>query len=216
MVKSTAKKQVHTVIFDLDGTLSDTVILTMGALRRIAPGYGFEVPPEEFVRKVTGYAAPEFYRRLFPDAPQDVLDIAGPLISQGEMDELASVKGQILFDGCREMLSRLKDLGVNMYLASTGSRNHVYTIISESGIEDYFASIACGLKDKTETLREMIGGRAPGGFVMVGDMIKDQRAAHDNGITSIGACYGYCDRETAAFDFYIDHPLELFDLLSFQ
>ena len=210
------KTPVHTIIFDLDGTLSDTVILTMGALERIAPEYGLEVPPVSFVRKVTGYATPEFYYHMFPDAPQEVLDIAGPLISQGEMDELVTVKEKVLFDGCREMLERLKKMRVTMYLASTGSENHVYTIVSESGIRDYFASIACGLKDKTEAVCEMIGGRDRSGFVMVGDMMKDQKAARDNGIVSVGACYGYCNRETADFDFYIDHPMELFDLLSFQ
>jgi len=210
------KIPVHTVVFDLDGTLSDTVILTMGALRRIAPEYGLEIPPESFVREVTGYATPEFYRRMFPDTPQAVLDIAGPLISQGEMDELVSVKEKVLFDGCIEMLERLKELDVCMHLASTGSENHVYTIISESGIEDYFASIAYGLKEKTDAVREMIGGGDRSGFVLVGDMIKDQKAARDNGIVSVGACYGYCNRDTADFDFYISHPMELFDIIVFK
>jgi len=216
MVKRQTVKQVHTVIFDLDGTISDTVILTMRSLNRYAPGYGLEVPAEENVRASTGYAAAEFYRRMFPGAPQDVIDIAGPVISQGEMEELDVVKEKVLFDGCLEMLERLKGLGVKIYIASTGSRHHVYSIISKSGIENYFDMISCECTEKTGVVREMIGGGDKGGFVFVGDMIIDQVAARENEIVSIGACYGYCDRETADFDLYIDHPLELFDILEFQ
>jgi phosphoglycolate phosphatase-like HAD superfamily hydrolase len=209
------KNPIHTVIFDLDGTLSDTVILTMGALNRIAPEFGLEVPKEKDVRESTGYAAWEFYCRMFPGTPHDILKIAGPLISQGELDELVSIKEKVLFDGCTEMLKRLNQLGIRMYIASTGSKDHVYTILSESGILDYFDLISCERADKTEMIRDMINGRDKSGFAMVGDMIKDQEAARNNGILSIGACFGYCDRETSDFDLYIDHPMDLFDILDF-
>jgi HAD superfamily hydrolase (TIGR01549 family) len=209
------KNSIHTIIFDLDGTLSDTVILTMGALNRISPMFGLEVPPEKKVREATGYVAHEFYREMFPDAPADVLDIAGPLISQGEMEEFESIKEKVLFDGCTEMLKRLKELGITLYIASTGSRDHVNTILSGSGIKDFFDLISCDSADKTEMIKAMIKSRDKSGFVMVGDMIKDQVAARNNGILSVGACYGYCNRETSDFDLYIDHPMELFDILGF-
>jgi len=44
-------------------------------------------------------------------------------------------------------------------------------------------------------------------------MKKDTDGARANGIKSVGACYGYCLRELADFDYYIDEPLQLLELL---
>ena len=45
--------KIHTVIFDLDGTLSDSAILTVEALKRVAPNFGLPVPPVSDIRRAT-------------------------------------------------------------------------------------------------------------------------------------------------------------------
>jgi phosphoglycolate phosphatase-like HAD superfamily hydrolase len=61
-------------------------------------------------------------------------------------------------------------------------------------------------------LRKMING-GKNGYIMVGDMKKDYEAARINGIISVGACYGYCEREISEFDLYIETPLDLLQIL---
>ena len=48
---------------------------------------------------------------------------------------------------------------------------------------------------------------------MVGDMKKDCEGAAANGILSVGACFGYCIRELAEFDLYIDSPMDLLGIM---
>ena len=219
--------KIHTVIFDLDGTLSDSAVLTIEAFNRIAPGFGLPVPSIEAVRRATGISTPEFFYILLPDHDRETVYKAGLLMEKEEQQLLPSLSGRILFEGCREMLERLKEKGVRLCIASTGQKEHVFSILNETGIINIFDMVFCGRPDKTEMLREIIGKGANGtdcgakgtdcgarrGCVMVGDMKKDYDAAREAGIISIGACYGYCIKEISDFDFYIHSPLELLDLL---
>jgi phosphoglycolate phosphatase len=208
-----AKHLFHTIIFDLDGTLSDTAILTMDALTSLAPLYDLEVPSREVVTEAMGYETPEFFYRLFPGAAHNVIDPIGPLIDQGEIDALKSKKESLLFEGCLELLEKLKEEGVRLYIVSTGTKDHVDSILRETEITDFFDMVYCECADKTDAIRQIVNGEDTNGFVFVGDMIKDYVAARQNGVLSVGACYGYCKRESADFDLYIDHPFDLLDIL---
>ena len=210
------KNKIHTVIFDLDGTLSDSAILTIAAFKKIAPAQGLPTPSKEAIRSTMGHATPEFYYILFPDFPQDLVYNAGLLVEQEELRLLPSLAGKLLFDGCRELLERLKENGFRLNIASTGAEDHVLSILNGTGIIGIFDAISYGRPDKTEMLREMIErgkNSDKDGYLMVGDMKKDYEAARANGILSVGACYGYCDRESADFDLYVDKPIDLLNML---
>jgi len=206
--------RIHTVIFDMDGTLSDSAILTDAAFRKIAPEQGLPVPSGEAVRKVMGNATPEFYYKLFPDFPRDLIFNAGKLVDEEELRLLPGLKSRLLFSGCHELLMLLKENNKRLYLASTGAEAHVYPVLRGTGIIGLFDKISCARPDKTEMLGEMIKDDDRDGFIMVGDMEKDHEGARANGIVSVGACYGYCRRELSDFDYYIDEPLELLGILS--
>jgi len=87
-------------------------------------------------------------------------------------------------------------------------------VLDGTGIAGFFDKISCGCPDKTEMLGEMVRDGDKNGYVMVGDMKKDHEGARTNGIVSVGACYGYCRRDLTDFDYYIDSPLDLPDVLN--
>ncbi|MCL2003079.1 MAG: HAD hydrolase-like protein [Oscillospiraceae bacterium] len=204
---------IHTVIFDVDGTLADSAVLTVAALARFAPEYGLPVPAKDAVKRATGYQNPEFYYRLFPDAPRDIVDIVGALVEQEELRLLPSVSGSLLFKDCRELLEGLRKRGVRLYIASTGSYEHIHSILAVTGIAGLFEQVCCGRPDKVEMLRELSREGGKDGYIMVGDMKKDCDGARANGMTSVGACWGYCLREQTAFDLYAGSPPELLKMM---
>lgn len=201
------------VIFDLDGTLADSAVLTVEAVKRVAPEFGLEVPSNEVIRKTIGFANPEFYDRLFPGFPTETVRRAGEMIELEELGILSSMEGRdLLFAGCLELLEELRGHGYSLTIASTGSHEHVYAVLNAAKINTFFSDVYCDRPDKTDMLKAIIKGR-PKDFVMVGDMRKDSDAARANAILSVGACYGYCIREKSDFDCYIEAPLELLNIL---
>ena len=203
----------HTIIFDLDGTLSDSGILTMEAFKQIAPLYGLKIPSKEMIQRTTGFANPEFYFILFPDIPRDIAERVGKLVEEAESKLLPSLSEKLLFKGSCELLLKLKENGFHLCIASTGDKEHVYSILDATGITSLFDVISCGKPDKTEMLCEMTKEKEKSGYLMVGDMKKDFEGARANGILSVGACYGYCKKELSDFDFYIDKPMDLLQLI---
>jgi len=207
------RNNIHTVIFDLDGTLFNTAVLTMAALKNILPGKGLPMPDEEAVRRATGFATPEFYYILFPDFDRDMVYNTGKLIEDEELRLLPSLGSNLLFDKCPELLASLQERDIRLCIASTGSKDHVLSVLGETGITGFFDTISYGHPDKAGMIREIIGDGNKNGFIMVGDMKKDHEGAAANNILSVGACYGYCKREITDFDLYIDSPLDLLNLL---
>lgn len=204
---------MRSVIFDLDGTLVDSALLTLMAFRSIGPRYGFPIPSPDVVRSAIGYANPEFYERIYPDLPKAEVHRFGELIEREELRIVPSICSSLLFPGCRELLKSLEQRGVCMYIASTGSEEHVSAMIDGAGIRGYFQAIYCGQPDKVEMLRDILGDQSPGAFVMLGDKQKDCEGAHTNGILAIGAEYGYCRRGEADFDAFIGDPMEILEKL---
>jgi len=207
------EKKIHTVIFDLDGTLCDSAVLTMAAFESIVPAHGLKMPSEASIRRTTGYPNPEFYHILFPDSPKDLITGMGQMVEQEELRITQQVSGRLIFPGCRDLLAILKQRGISMKIASTGDERHVYSVINETGIGDFFETVSCGQSDKTEMLKKLTEKGDRSCYLMVGDMKKDYEAARKNNIRSVGACYGYCRRDLSDFDHYIDTPLELLDIL---
>jgi phosphoglycolate phosphatase len=180
--------KIHPVIFDMDGTLVDSAILTMAALKRIAPEHGLPLPSIETIRSAMGNASPVYYYIMFPDSERNMISDIGLLVDEEELQLLPSLCDKLLFEGCRELLIRLKDHGLRLCIASTGKKDHVFPVLNETGITGFFDTIACARPDKTEMLNEMIEGSDKSGYLMVGDMKKDYEAARANGIVSVGAC----------------------------
>ena len=207
------ENRFHTVIFDLDGTLSDSAVLTIAAFNNVLTAQGMPVPTEEMIRRATGYPNPEFYYILFPDYLRETVYNIGQLVEREELRILPSISDRLLFAGCEELLKYLKERGIRLYIASTGDRNHVFSVLEKTGIIGLFDIVSCERPDKIEMLRELTHDGNKNGYVMVGDMKKDHEGARANDIISVGACFGYCRRELTEFDFYIDTPFELLQVL---
>ena len=196
------------LIFDLDGTLADTALLTEAAFKKILPKLKVPQPPLETIRAAVGYQNPEFYFHVFPNAPEEIVNRIGELTEDEEQRLLPYFKRDLLFPGVRATLQVLRGLGAVMHIASTGSETHVYSILNKCGIKDFFKKILCDRPHKAGMVAEIIAGRDASGFFFIGDMRKDVEAARANGVVSIGASYGYC-KNNAGFDKYIDSPEKL-------
>lgn len=190
-----------TVIFDMDGTLVDTMRLTAPAFSFLSEEFGLAPLPEARVRGAIGLADMDFYRSLYPDADAETLRAFSRAVEAEENARARALGPGLLFPGVAEMLHELRDAGRTLYIASTGSESHVTTALTEAGILGLFQGIACGRADKAGMVAELIRGLDPGVCAIVGDTALDASAGHQNGTLALGAGFGYLKPEHhALFD----------------
>lgn len=200
----------NAAIFDLDGTLIDTNVMTAQAFREFTGAHGLPMPPVNVIRDAIGLQDMYFYRAIFPDAREEQLAALSRDVERREGEIGAALGPAILFPGVADMLDDLRAQGVRLCLASTGSEVHVRDMLAAAGVRDRFELIRCDAPDKEAMtagiLRDLVGVRA----VFVGDTQKDVAAARSNGIPVFGAGFGYVKPgERALFDAVADTPEQL-------
>ena len=208
---------IRHLIFDMDGTLADTVQATLPAFAEISPRYDLPPVSGEAIREAVGYANPEFYYRLYPGHDQAEIHAFGQEVERAEESHVKRLGGAMLFPGVREMLDRLVDMGVDLHIASTGDPAHVDAVLRSAGILHLFRSVHCGESAKERMVGEILGTTDRSEWAMVGDRKKDADAARANGIPVIGAGFGYAERaEWALYDRVADSPIELVQWIEAQ
>jgi len=187
------------IIFDMDGTLSNTAKATLTAIDQVRDR--FILPPidDSGVRDAMGIAGLDFFRKMFPTVAEDVIVKLGPEVDALELASIQSLGATVLFPGVIEMLETLRQAGIKMYIASTGSHVHVDGTLQATGIKHYFEGIYSGEPAKIDMVRRILGDACPSEWAMVGDMYKDSEAARGSNMMALGAGFGYLAEE--------DHPL---------
>jgi phosphoglycolate phosphatase-like HAD superfamily hydrolase len=202
------------IIFDLDGTLIDTVKASLEACLKTAEEFGFPRLTEEALMDAMGLPGPDFFRKLLPGMENDKLLEFARYADAAENALIRQLGKAVLFDGIEAMLTELSGRGKKLFIASTGSLEHVNTALSATGIRAFFTGVYCDHPDKTQSIGRIDELRKGGEWLMVGDKRIDANAARHHGIFSIGAGYGYCDPgERNFFDKIVFSPDELLEFV---
>lgn len=188
------------VLFDLDGTLTDS---QEGILRSIQYALGKSGIVENEVDKLVPFIGPplaESFREVYRMSPEQVEQTVA------YYQEYFAVKGMYenaVYPGIEELLAELADRG--KYLAVATSKPIFFSekIIDHFSLTKYFKTIVgAQLEGKHSGKEEIIGTILSGiphipanRVVMVGDRKFDIHGAQAHGIDAIAAGYGYGAQE---------------------
>ena len=181
------------VIFDLDGTLTDSqpgiFACTEYALRKM----GLPVPEEKVLRRFLGPPLAESYMR-YCGMTEEQAAYATDLYRERYIP--IGWKENRVYPRIRALLSALKARGVYLAVATGKPQHTSVDILRYFGLLPYLDAVAGPDNrdlhaDKAELVRRVLpaGKKA----VMVGDIAGDVKGAQDCGIDSIAALYGYGD-----------------------
>jgi len=202
------------IIFDMDGTLSDTAKGTMAAIKKVEKLYKLPGITIAEIKAAMGIAGFEFYRHMYPGVPKDILIHVEREVDILEDEEISEIGEGILFSGVKEMLTVLVEKSYDLYIASTGSKKHVHTTLAAAGIENLFTGISCGEPGKIAMVGRIVAEQDRKEWIMVGDMYKDSEAARANNILALGAGYGYLDKgDIPLFDAVLAKPMDIYGYL---
>ena len=183
------------VIFDLDGTLTDSrpgiFACTEYALKKM----GLPVPPEGTLQRFLGPPLAESYMK-YCGMTEEQAAYATDLYRERYIP--IGWKENSVYSRIRALLAALKERGAYLAVA-TGKPEHTSVeILRYFDLLQYFDAVAGPTPedlhaDKGTLIRRVLpeGKKA----VMIGDIAGDIKGARDAGIDSIAALYGYGSRE---------------------
>lgn len=183
-----------TVLFDLDGTLTDPAPGIIGSFRKALVDLGHEPPPFESLGWIIGPAL----RLSFPKVMGEGADAEAALeryrahYGDGGMYDLT------LYDGMMEAVSAIRATSERMFVCTAKPEPYAVPIVERFGYAPHFervygAALDGSLDDKADIIAKIIGeqGIDPAHTVMIGDRLHDIHAAQRHGIASIGVAWGY-------------------------
>ncbi|MBR6483769.1 MAG: HAD family phosphatase [Clostridiales bacterium] len=162
---SDIKNVARCLIFDLDGTVLDSMDLWNRVDVEFLSKRGFEVTSDytDVVKSVNIDDAARYTKERFalPETPQEIMDEWNSMVSFAYEHEVK------LKEGVLEYLTRAKKEGLILSFATALSKDHAHKALKHNGILDLFT---CGL-----TLED-IGKRAdktdPGIYLAISDITK--------------------------------------------
>ena len=185
---------VDSILFDLDGTLWDSVAAVTLSWQRVISRYpGLRGPVSDAeLSECMGLTTDEIAAAIFPDIPQQLRD---EIVEECFVEEHACLRqmGGKIYPGVAEALEHLS----SSYPLAKYFRD--------------FESFGATGKQKGENILAVMQRLGSKSAVYVGDIIKDQQAAAYAGIPFVFARYGFGQGKLkpSHWDYAIDSLLEL-------
>lgn len=203
------------IVFDLDGTLIDSVPDVAAALNRLLAEEGRRVLTVPEVEELVGEGVRVLIEKAFA--------VTGTLAPDAEVPALIArykafyaahpADHTIVFPGAVAALERLAAAGHPLGICTNKPSDITGLVLDALDLSKYFAAVLGGDFPRRkpdgehirETLRQMGAGDRPA--VMIGDSRTDVAAARDAGLAVVAVSFGYGGGEahTLGADIVIDH-----------
>ncbi len=192
-------KNYQTILFDLDGTLTDPGLGITNSVMYALNKYGISAEREELYKfigpplwdsfecfygfsKEEAKNAVEYYREYYRDK---------------------GIYENMLYEGIEGLLKKLSGSGKALVVATSKSEAFAVQILEHFGIAQYFAYIAGSNMDGTRVKKAEVIEYAldscevtdKAAVIMIGDREHDIIGANAVGVDSIGVLFGYGSRE---------------------
>ncbi len=209
------------LIFDFDGTLSDTQKTIVTAKREAATTLGIRMASDaEFISTI-GLSAGDGFRKVYPEMTEE--EVAnGVKVYRQIFNRVKEEIPPTLFAGVKETLASLKEQGVTLTIASSRNNPSLYLLLERLGIKEYFSYIVGGddiehFKPHPEAVLKTLADLkvSPERALVVGDMPVDIGMGKGAGTFTCGVTFGNSCREDlleAGADYVVDTFPEILNL----
>lgn len=203
------------ILFDLDGTLTDSGEGIMNSGRYAFEQLGIPAPDEQGLRKMVGPPLGVSFSRL--GVPKEQVEEAIRLYRDRYNNHGGKYQNKV-YPGIEEMLQTLKSSGCILYVATSKPEGLAKEILEGFRLASYFEYIAGATLDhsresKGDVLKYLLGIIGiSSDTLMVGDTDYDVTGAHERNIPCAGVSWGYGEKEdlqSADAEIIVDSAEEL-------
>ncbi len=207
-------------IFDLDGTLADTLYDLADATNYGLEKLGYPIHPYESYKQFVGNGVQKLCYRALPENRKDdtekLLEIFSEYYGTHFLDKTK------LYDGMKETLDILKKNNVTLAVATNKPQNFARQIVNKLLPESDFVKVLGGCEERPKKpdiaiINEILSVLpADNKVFMIGDSNVDIQTAKNAGISSIGCAWGFRGVEElteAGADFIAETPEDIADFI---
>lgn len=192
---------LNALIFDLDGTLLDTLQDLADSGNAALAALGLPEHPADAYRLFVGLGVAELVRRMLPEGRRDEANVhrTGALLME-EYTRRWNVKTRP-YPGIPELLEALRALGLPLCILSNKPQDFTELTVREFFPGFPFAHVR-GARPEVPNKPHPAGalalaqelGLAPGAMAFVGDSATDMKTARGAGMLPVGVLWGFRDR----------------------
>lgn len=212
----------RTVIFDLDGTLLNSIGDLAAAANYVCRKNRWPEHTEEEIMGMVGHGIPNLVRQFSPADARSTLMVLNTTSQFNQYYGCHNMELTRPYEGMAELLQQLKAAGAQLAVCSNKADNFSRAIVEHyyPGVFDLVRGNLNGMPVKPDptVVREIMRDLDASylSAVMVGDSSVDIQTGHNAGIKACGVTWGFRSRENlvgAAADAIADTPAELGKLL---
>ncbi len=211
---------IAAVVFDLDGTLIDSIPDVHAALNRVLEEDGRRCLTLDEVRAMIGDGARlTIERALAATGDSGGPDTVDAVTNRYMAHYLADPTGHtVIYPGVVAALEHFKTAGIAMGVCTNKPQATTSAALEALGLAPFFATVLCGesVPHPKPDGRHVLAvldklGAPPVAAAMIGDSEPDIAAARDAGVVSVAVTWGYAKSDPAALgaDAVIDDARDL-------
>ena len=210
---------IKACIFDLDGTLADTLESMAYVANEIMQKYGLKTLPTDNFRYYSGEGADMLMQRALKDAgDKELIHYEEGRRLYREMFAADPMYKVVPYEGMQETLKELKKRGIRLAVCSNKPHPAAVKVIAQLYGDDF--DMVLGQSDAIRRKPApdgplMIAGKfgvRPEECTYVGDTSTDMKTGKAAGMFTVGALWGFRDREELnanGADLVAEHPTDL-------
>ena len=209
---------MKTILFDLDGTLTDSGEGIINCAWLGLKHFGLPLPSKEEMRVFVGPPLRDSFIRF--GVPEEDVETAIEVYRSRYVP--TGMFENTPYPGIYEMLEALRAHGLRLFVATAKPESMATAILKKFKLDVYFDMICGASMDDTRDSKDKViayllekAGEAE--YIMIGDTAYDVQGAAVNGIPTIGVSWGYCkveDMRAAGAIAIADSPAHLLELLT--
>ncbi len=205
---------MNTVIFDLDGTLSDSAEGIVKSLNYALPRLGFKELPARELLQYIGPPLNKIFERL--TGKKDEAFLLKAVATFRERYFSIGYKENKMYEGMENTLKRLINRGDTLCVATAKRQDIAVNVLRYFKIDKNFTQVHGSdiNRKKADLLRDMIKDPTLNNrpMIMIGDRDSDFIAASEAGMPSLGVRWGYgSDEELKHATAVVEKPFDLPD-----
>ncbi|EMB68451.1 HAD family hydrolase [Streptococcus mutans] len=190
----------QTILFDLDGTLTNPALEITNSLAYALEKFNIEVTDKKELYRFIGPPLQDSFENFYHFSKEDSLKAVD--FYRDYFRHKGLYENEV-YQGIPDLLERLKAQGKKLLVATSKPERFARQILKHFELFDYFDLVAGASMDGSRRLKGDVIAHAltsaqiadPSSAIMIGDRKHDIIGAKENNLDAIGVLYGFGNRE---------------------